>query len=157
MDLDYARKQTTSILRQLRMFIGSNKGMHQYIQYLISIPGIGFITAITLLGRIGDPRRLENVRELSAFVGLVPTEHSTGDDVNYGSITHLGNRYLRSLIIEAAWSAIRKDKELNQFYHRIKNRHHPKIGARKAIVAVARKLTQRIYRVLKEQRSYIVH
>jgi len=156
MDLDYARKQTTSILRQLRTFIKNNKEIQQYMQYLISLPGIGFITAITLLGRIGNPRRLENVRELSAFVGLVPTEHSTGDDVNYGSITHLGNRHLRSLIIEAAWSTIRKDRELNQFYHRIKNRHHPKIGARKAIVAVARKLTHRVYCVLKEQRSYIV-
>ena len=107
MDLDYARKQTSSILRQLRTFIKSHKEIQQYMHYLVSIPGIGFITAISLLGRIGDPRKLRNVRELSAFVGLVPTEKSTGDDVNRGSITHLGSRILRSLLIEAAWSAIR--------------------------------------------------
>lgn len=157
MDLDYSRKQTSAILRQMRTFIKSHNIIQQYMLYLASVSGIGFITATTLLGRIGDPKKLKNVRELSAFVGLVPTEKSTGDDVNRGSITHLGNRILRSLLIEAAWSAIRKDKELNQFYFRVKNRHHPKIGARKAIVAVARKLTQRIYCVLKEQRLYIVH
>jgi transposase len=157
MDLTYSRQQTISILRQLRTFVKCHKNIRGYTYYLISIPGIGLITALSLLGRIGDPRNLKNVRELSAFVGLVPTERSTGDQVNRGPITHLGNRILRSLLIEAAWSAIRKDKELNQFFHRVKNRHHPKVGSRKAIVAVARKLTQRIYRVLKEQRVYSVH
>lgn len=157
MDLDYARKQTLSILKQLRNFADNHTKIKQHMCYLASIPGIGFITAVTLLGRLGNPENLRNVRELSAFVGLVPTERSTGDDVNRGRITHLGNSLLRSLLIEASWSAIRKDKELNQFYFRIKNRHHPSIGARKAIVAVARKLTQRIYCVLKEQRTYIVH
>lgn len=157
MDLDYARKQTLSILQQLRAFVKLHREIQEYVRYLVSIPGIGFITAVTILGRIGNPIKLKNVRELSAFVGLVPTEHSTGDNINYGSITHLGNRILRSLLIEASWSAIRRDRELNQFYFRIKNRHHPKIGARKAIVAVAHKLTQRIYCILKEQRLYIVH
>jgi len=157
MDLDYARKQTLSILRQLRTFIKTHKEIEQNMEYLVSIPGIGFITAVTILGRIGNPRNLRNVRELAAFVGLVPTENSTGEDVNRGSITHLGNRTLRSLLIEAAWAAIRKDRELSQFYFRVKKRHHIKIGARKAIVAVARKLTQRIYCVLKERREYIIH
>lgn len=157
MDLDYARTQTAAILRHLRTFVKAHREIQENVRYLISIPGIGFITSVTIIGRIGDPMKLKNVRELSAFAGLVPTEHSTGDSVHYGSITHLGNSVLRSLLIEASWSAIRKDKELNQFYFRIKNRHHTAIGARKAIVAVARKLTQRIYRVLKEQRFYIVH
>lgn len=157
MDLSYARKQTLSILRQLRTFVKTHEEIQRNINYLISLPGIGFITAVTTLGRTGEPRRLRNVREIAAFVGLVPTENSTGEDVQRGSITHLGNRTLRSLLIEAAWSAIRKDVELGQFYSRIKSRHHIKIGARKAIVAVARKLTQRIYCVLKEQREYVVH
>jgi transposase len=157
MDLDYARKQTLSILQQLRTFVKLHWEIQEYMRYLLSIPGIGFITAVSVLGRIGNPIKLKNVRELSAFAGLTPTEHSTGDDINHGAITHLGNCILRSLLIEAAWSAIRKDRELNQFYFRIKNRHHPKIAAKKAIVAVARKLTQRIYCVLKEQRLYIVH
>ena len=156
-DLDYARRQTLAIHRALKAFCQKHKEIIRNIGYLRSIPGIGFITAVTLLGRIGDPQQLRNVRELGAFIGLVPREKSTGDEINYGSITHLGNHTLRSLLIEAAWVAIRYDTELNQFYHRIKARHHPKIAALKAIVAVARKLTHRIYRVLKEQRMYLTH
>lgn len=156
-DLDYARKQTLVILRQIRKFCQNDPDINQYIKCLLSIPGIGFITAATVLGRIGNPRNLKNPRELAAFVGLVPSEKSTGDDISKGSITHLGNQILRSLLIEAAWVTIRHDIELSQFFNRIKKRHHPKIAARKAIVAVARKLTERIYCVLKNQRAYIVH
>ncbi|MFH1062141.1 MAG: IS110 family transposase [Candidatus Omnitrophota bacterium] len=157
MDLEYARKQTLSILRQLRQFIQGHEEISKDMNYLQSLPGIGFITAATVLGRIGNPTDLRGCREIGAFLGLVPREKSTGDVVNHGSITQLGNRHLRSMLIEAAWTAIRVDKELEQFYHRIKSRHHPKIAAKKAIVAVARKLTQRIYKVLKEQRVYVVH
>lgn len=153
-DLEHSRRQTQVVLTALRKIVRDHEGLNNNVQYLTSIPGVGFITAVTVLGRIGDPQNLQNVREISAFLGLVPREQSTGDEVNRGSITHLGNRTLRGILIECAWTSIRKDKELGQFYYRIKNRHHPKIGARKAIVAVARKLTQRMYRVLKDQRMY---
>lgn len=157
MDLSYARSQTLSVLRQLRVFCAHQTELNEYRQYLQSIPGIGPITALTILARIGDPKNLKNPRELAAFIGVVPTEKSTGDTVNYGSITHLGNRMLRSLVIEASWVAIKHDTELRQFFDRIKSRHHPRIAAKKAIVAVARKLTQRIYCVLKERRNYLTH
>jgi transposase len=156
-DLGNARKQTLAVLGQLKLFCAENPEIDNYRSYLQSVSGIGFITSTTVLGYIGNPRYLRNVRELGAFVGLVPCEHSTGDTINRGSITHLGNRTVRMLLIEAAWAAIRQDAELNQFYHRIKQRNHPKVAAGKAIVAVARKLTARIYCVLKEQRNYQIH
>lgn len=155
MDLDYARRQTCLILKQLRRFCKEYPEIQQHVTYLQSIPGIGFITATTVLANIGDPQNLKNVRELAGFVGVAPREHSTGDTVWRGSITHLGDQTLRTLLIEAAWVAIEHDRQLNQFYHRIKARHHAQFGARKAIVAVARKLTQIIYCVLKERRNYV--
>lgn len=156
-DLEYSRKQMLFIYRDMKTFCKDNKDIDQNIKYLCSIPGIGFIIATSLLGRIGDPKNLQNVRELAGFVGLVPTERSTGDKINKGNITHLGNQTLRFLLVEAAWVAIRYNTELDQFYHRIKKRHHPKCAAKKAITAVARKLTQMIYCVLKEQRMFVVH
>ena len=110
-----------------------------------------------LLGKIGDPRHLQNPRELASFVGLTPRERSTGDAVSRGSITHLGDKNLRYLLVEAAWVAIRKDTQLNQFYERIKSKNHPRMASKIAITAVARKLTQIIYRVLKDERNYIQH
>ncbi len=156
-DLDYARSQTVIILKELKAFSDQNTDLKRNIGYLISIPGIGFITAITILANIGDPQLLRNPRELSAFTGLVPSEYSTGERVSRGRITRLGSPVLRCLLVEAAWKTIAKDAKMRQFYDRIRSRHHPQIGSRKAIVAVARKLTLIIYRVLKEQREYINH
>ena len=155
-DLAYARSQMLTVLKELKAFCAMHPDIDRNRGYLQSIPGIGFVIALTVLARIGDPCHLGNVREIAAFIGVVPREHSTGDSVQRGSVTHLGNNTLRRLVIEAAWIAVRRDTELAQFYHRIKNRHHPRIASRKAIVAVARKMTQRIYTVLKEQRVYQV-
>lgn len=157
MDLDYARHQTLSVHKILKTFCKDHEEIDQYRTYLESIPGIGFIIALTVLARFGNPQNLKNQRELAAFVGLVPTENSTGEKVNKGSITRLGNKTLRFLLIEAAWVAIRHDIQLFQFFNRIRKRHHPSIAKKKAITAVARKITPRIYCVLKEQRKYQAH
>ena len=153
-DLDYARAQLLKVVKELKAFCAAHPEIDSYRRYVQSIPGIGFATALTILARVGDPQYLTDVREIGAFTGLVPKEKSTGDTVRYGSITHLGNSELRQLLVEASWIAIRHDTELGQFYHRIKSRHHPSAAAKKAIVAVARKLTQRVYKVLKERRMY---
>lgn len=156
-DLKYARKQSLSILKVLRTFCKNDPEVNKNIDYIKSVSGVGFITAVSLLGKMGDPNNLRHEREIGAFVGLVPRENSTGDKINRGSITNLGDQTLRFLLIECSWVAIRKDAELNQFFHRIKSRNNPKIASKVAITAVARKLTHRIYRVLKDQRKYIVH
>jgi hypothetical protein len=90
------------------------------------------------------------------LLGLVPTENSTGDRVDRGSITRAGYARLRSKLIQAARSAIRQDTELREFYRSVCERNPRGKGARIAIVAVARKLNTRIYAVLKNQRSYVV-
>ena len=120
-DLDYQRGQLLRVTKELRLFSYTSEDIQDHRHNLQTIPGIGLITATTLLARIGDPRHLQGLRELGAFCGLVPREHSTGDKVNRGSITHLGDGVLRSLLVEAAWSAIKKDTELKQFFDRIVN------------------------------------
>jgi len=156
-DLDHHRERVLWSCRQLREFCKANENIQKNINYLRSIPGFGFVVSTYILARIGDPKHLRHLNELGAFAGVVPSEYSTGDEVCRGNITHMGDSLFRSLLVEAAWIAIRKDTELSRFYHRIKSKHPPQHGARIAIVAVARKLTQRVYRVLKEQRNYVVH
>lgn len=156
-DLDHHRKRVLWSFKELRQFCKTNEEIQKNINYLRSIPGLGFVVSSYVLARIGDPQHLGRVDELASFAGVVPTESSTGDSINRGHITHMGDGLLRSLLVEASWIAISKDKELEQFYHRIRSKHPPQHGARIAIVAVARKLTQRIHCVLKEQRNYIVH
>ena len=156
-DLDYARHQLLKVTRQLRLFCQTNEDIKTHIHNLRTIPGIGLVTSVTLLARIGDPQNLKSLRELSSFCGIVPKENSSGDNVHRGSITGSGNGILRALLVEAAWRAIRSDKELEQFFHRIASRHPASYGKQKAIVAVAHKLTLRVYRVLVERREYLIH
>ena len=155
MDLEYSKRQLLSIQGQVKKFCKIHSENNQHITLLRTIPWIGFIVSTTILGKIGDPKRLGKEREIAGFLGLTPWENSTGEEENKGSITHFGNQKLRALLVESAWAAIRKDTRLKQFYYRIKSRKHLKIGSVKAIVAVARKVTQIIYRILKDQREYV--
>jgi transposase len=66
--------------------------------------GVAFVTAVTFVAEIGDVRRFETPRQLMAYVGLVPSERSTGEQVRRGSITKAGNPRARRVLIEGAWT-----------------------------------------------------
>jgi len=153
-NLRFYREQLLKVKSALRSFCNNDPDLADSVRLLLSLPGIGWIITTVLLARIGDWRNLKNVRELAGFIGLTPCEKSTGEDVNKGNITRSGDSYLRNILIEGAWSAINKDPELAEFYQRVYERHPRDRAARKAIVAVARKLTTRIYAVLTQRRVY---
>jgi transposase len=144
------------VQKQIRHFCNHDPELRQNISLLTSLPGVGTITATHALARLGDWRQISNVRQIAGFLGLVSSEHSTGDKVNRGEITRIGDKRLRSKLIQCAWTAIRKDPELRAFYRSIYARQAKKVAARKAIVAVARKLTTRMYAVLHQQRPYVI-
>lgn len=140
--------------KEIRSFCKNDPELRQNITLLISIPGIGWVVATHLAARLGDPHEITKVDQIAGFLGLAGSEHTTGDHENRGSITGVGDKRLRGKLIQSAWVAISKDPELREFFERIQKRHPKKYAARKAIVAVARKLTTRIYAVLKQQRPY---
>jgi transposase len=142
--------------KQIRHCCQNDPELRQSIRLLSTIPGIGVIVATHLVARLGDPALITNVRQIAGFLGLVSSEHSTGEKQNRGPITRAGDSRLRNKLIQSAWVTIRKDPELHEFYRRIYQRHPKKVAARKAIVAVARKLTTRIYAVLKEERPFVL-
>lgn len=154
--LEFAEKQVVKTTREIRRFCQSDPELSQSIKYMMTVSGIGWIVASQLLARIGDPREIQNIRQLAGFLGLVPTEKSTGERTDRGSITRTGDGRLRSKLIQAAWSAIRKDGELGEFFHSVCRTHPRHLGPRVAIVAVARKLSVRISVVLMQQRPYEV-
>ena len=154
--VEFSEKQVVKVTKEIRRFCQSDPELAQCIKYMMSVCGIGWIVASRLLARIGDWRELQNVRQLGGFLGLVPSEHSTGDKTARGSITRTGDGRLRSKLIQASWSAIRQDDELREFFRSVCRRHPRGVGPRVAIVAVARKLSARIAAVLMEQRPYVV-
>jgi transposase len=71
---------------------------------LMAMRGIDFISATAFLAEIGDLSRFPTPRELMAYLGLVPSEDSTGDTVRRGRITKAGNRRARRILVECSWS-----------------------------------------------------
>ena len=76
----------------------------EVVTALQAMRGIDLVTAVTVLAEIGDLSRFQTPRELMGYLGLVPSESSTGDTVNRGGITKAGNGRVRRILVEAAWS-----------------------------------------------------
>ena len=70
---------------------------------LRTLRGVDVLTAATVLAELGDPSRFDNPRQLVAFLGLVPSEHSSGSRRRQGAITKTGNAHVRRVLIESAW------------------------------------------------------
>ena len=154
--LEFSEKQVVKTTAEIRRFCRNDSELSRCIGYLQSLPGIGWIVASQLMARIGDWRQIENIRQLPAFLGLVPTESSTGERTERGSITHSGDPRLRSKLIQASWSAIRQDGELREFFRSVCQKHPRPVASKVAIVAVAHKLSVRASVVLMKQRPYEV-
>jgi transposase len=154
--LQFHFETAAKVQKEIRQFCNHDAELQQSIKFLSSLPGIGTITATHAVARLGDWRQIKDVRQIAGFLGLVSSEHSTGDKQNRGEITRIGDQRLRNKLIQCAWVAIKKDPELRAFYRQLYQRHPKNVAARKAIVAVARKLTTRIYAVLKQRRPYVL-
>ena len=118
---------------------------------LMTVPGIGFIVSMCILTEIYDVKRFHNEKEFAAYLGLIPTSHSSGDKVVHGKMTFRGNKQLGPMIIETAWISICKDAGLGSLYLRYKERMKPQ----EAIVRIARKLSNIIFAVLKNETQYV--
>jgi len=120
------------------------------VKLLKSIPGIGALSAMEILVEIQDMGRFETADELAAYLGLTPSQYSSGEHIRMGHITHMGNSRVRTALIESSWILITKDQDMREKYENIKYRR----GGKRAIVAAARTLSARIRRMLLDQVPY---
>ena len=74
------------------------------IEALMALRGISLLTAATVVAEIGDLKRFANAPQLMAYLGLVPSEHSSGSSTRRGGITKTGNAHVRRVLVEAAWT-----------------------------------------------------
>jgi len=106
-------------------------------QLLMTFPGVGIITALTIIAEVDDFTRFDSPKKLASFAGLVPRQRSSGEVVRYGSITHAGSPALRTALVETAMRIRASNApELFAFVQRLA----PVCGAKKARVALARKI-----------------
>jgi len=122
----------------------------QLFNLLQTIPGIGPITAIGIMAEIGNIERFKNIKNLASYVGIIPRIKQSGETERVGNITYRHNKYLRPLLVEAAWQAVRSDPAMLQYYQD----NCLKGNAKKAIIKVARKLLSKIMFVMRNRIKY---
>ncbi len=137
-DLEHLEKRIKAVTDEIDAVAAKDDAARR----LMSIPGIGTLGATALLSAIGDAGRFAKARDLAAWIGLVPRQHSTGGRSNLLGISKRGNNYLRRLIISGARSCYahldRERDRLGQWMDGLRARMHPN----KAIVAVAAKIAR---------------
>lgn len=113
--------------------------------FLIQIPGLGLLSAMTILAAIGDISRFPSSRHLVSYAGLFPRLHDSGEKHQGGPISKEGRRDLRRVLIEAAWVAVQTHPYWKQEFARLCRRKPEGV----AIVAIARRLLVAIWHILR--------
>jgi len=119
-------------------------------QLLMTIPGVGAITALFIVAEVEDIGRFKSYRHLASYAGLVPRLDASADKQRMGKITKQGSPYLRTALVEAAQATTRTKSRLNVFFRR----RIVRSGYKKAIVATAHKIIQYAYYIMRDQKPY---
>jgi transposase len=123
-------------------------------QRLLTLPGIGWITASALVAHIGDINQFKNGRELSAYIGLVPRQNSSGGKNVLLGISKRGDAYLRTLLIHGSRAVLmhvgKKTDKDSEWLAEVAARR----GSNKAVVAQANKTTRKVWALLSKQTVY---
>jgi transposase len=126
------------------------------MERLRGVPGVGPIVSLAYSAYIGDGSRFETAAQVSNYLGLVPRVDISGTLIRYGGITKQGNGYLRALLVQASWALIRSKnggalKERYEYMTKEKG-----LGKKKAIVAIARRLGELLWTLLRQGTDYEV-
>ena len=114
-------------------------------------PGVGMLTAATIWAKLGDPLRFRSPKQVARYAGLDPSVEQSGERDRRGHISRNGDHLLRRMLVEAAWAVARHDSgPLGAFYRR----KAKQLGAKRTLVALARKLLIVAWRMLCTREIY---
>ncbi|MEI2695286.1 MAG: IS110 family transposase [Saprospiraceae bacterium] len=143
----HQEKQNT--LKDIRQML-KQEHYSNLVKLLRSVCGVGQMTAITLTTEIIDMRRFRTFDALNCYIGFCPNEYTSGEKQRKGHMSFRLHKRLRSLLIEDAWIAIRHDPALSYCFYKSKMR----LGEKRAIIVIARKLLGRIRAVWLSGKPY---
>lgn len=144
-------KDSEKIIRKIK----EDQELGKRIRIIEKINGIGIISSVRMCLYLFDRKdRFESSEKLNHYLGLTPSERSSGEKIARGRSGMCGNRQLRSIIIQLAWMTVRKDGSLLDKFDRVYKASGSK---QKAIVASARKLMTKIYAVVQKEEEYRIN
>lgn len=119
---------------------------------VMTMDGVGPRTAEALVAAIDDPHRFNNARQVSAYFGLVPKQYQSGETDRNGRISKRGPSLVRTLLVQAAWSAVRHSEWAKNVYERISGKQ--KTRKKKAAIALARKIAVVAWALLRDETNW---
>jgi transposase len=124
------------------------------VKRLMTVPGVGLITAMTFKAEIDDPARFKKSRDVGAYLGMTPRQYSSGETHKQGHISKCGSSEMRTLLTEAGLVCLTRSKKWSRVKAwglKIMRKH----GAKKASVAMGRKLAVIMHRMLVEKKDFV--
>jgi transposase len=151
-------EQLDSMQEQIRLFEERMKevfALSEELQFLETLPGVGFILAVVIYSEVGDIERFPSAVHFASYAGTAPRVHASGGKVRIGQLRSDVNRYLKWAFIEAANSISLNryrcpQRHVNQLYERVRSRR----GHQTVVGAVARHLAEAAFWILKKREVY---
>jgi len=125
-----------------------------YKEIILSIPGIGIITAASFLGNTGDPLRFTHPRQISKLAGYNLIEDSSGENKSKTTISKRGRKQLRNVLYQMARTTVAVNSEMKELYHYLKTRPRNPLKKKQALVVISKKIITIIHSLLKKQSRY---
>ncbi len=150
-ELEQHQERLGTANRRLREFAAAAPLAEREARAVLdSIPNVGPVTTDVILAELGDWRRFPSQADVASYAGLAPGFRESAGKAKQLGITKEGSRLLRWVMIEFAWRMVGSSRRWGRHYHRLEAR----IGAKKAIVAIARRLLGMVFALLREGKRY---
>lgn len=150
--IQFLTKQEYQVKKDIELIVKSESGLNKDIQNICSIPGVGMLTAVTVLAETNGFNLIRNKKQLTSYAGLDVKEKQSGTSVNKKPrISKMGNKAIRKAMHLPSLSAIKHDDKFKEVYVRLISKHGVKM---KAIVAVQRKILELMYLLFKNNTVY---
>ena len=128
--------------------------MTDYAASLLSIKGIGVVTAARFLGEVGDPLRFDNARQIANYAGYNLVEDSSGNSKSGTIISKRGRSRLRSLLYQMAFTMVAQNAEMKALHKHLTSRSKNPLKKKQSLVVISKKIITVIYSLLKKQTTY---
>ena len=150
--IDLLNEQESIILKEIKELVQSDSELKKQVEIISTIPGVGILTAATVLAETNGFDLIQSKKQLTSYAGLDVREKQSGTSVKgKPSISKRGNRYLRKALHLPALAAIRHEQRYKNQFARLLSRHGIKM---KAAVAVQRKLLELMYTLFKTGKPF---
>jgi transposase len=148
--IDFYQQQIQAVERTLYDDLARSERWSADLTLLMTIPGVGRLTALTILAELGDYRRFRRRSAVAAFAGLVPSSKRSDRTARYGRLTKRGPAALRRILIEVCLHAVRAVPRYGRLYARLKAAKHGNVGK----AAVARQMLEDAWTMLMKREAF---